>query len=442
MNLKQDIDRLFKEGMSNHSATPPDFVWAGINENLRNNKLKRIKKTVYGVAVSIAILLSFSAGYFLNRIDPNSNNIVKVQNEKTVSAVKKTMSRATVTNKQTTKTVAEIPKKPQIAHKTTLPVVNKPTPIIKREEKSEFIDIQKLQLLKEEKNETILLASIDNNHKPVLKQNDINILNENTEFINMDEYKLPESEVKKQLWSVGMTAAPLVSYRKTTNDIEQLNGTTEKPLTSYSVGMNVRYKVAKRWKIQSGVYMSEMGQISNNVVVNKQPSHAVANKNTYDINTSAGNIQVEDNGDEVIGKLAENNKKPTRGGIDGYSSDIQADFVQNFEYIEVPLLINYNVINRKVSMNISGGVSTNFLYNSYTYIEDNDKYYNLNSRYDNMKNVNYSGVVGIELEYPIVTRLNFNLQPTFRYSLNSITDNSQKVYPYSFGIYTGLRYSF
>ena len=92
-------------------------------------------------------------------------------------------------------------------------------------------------------------------------------------------------------------------------------------------------------------------------------------------------------------------------------------------------------------MNVSGGLSANFLYDNSTYIVNEGSRYDLDAESGDLKNMNYSGVVGLGLEYPIITKLRINLQPTFRYSLNSI-NNSGTVYPYSFGVYTGLKYNF
>jgi len=426
MNIKHNIDKLFNQGLSNHTDTPPDFIWHNINDELKTIKSKKSKKIAYGVAASIALLLSFSSGYFISKINKIDTTVVDMEN------------RAITNYKQTSFKEQQTPELQKVAcnreavyNKNKQIVINKDTI-----SNSNFTEKEDIIETKKEKSKSILLAENSMSKGAQLSKKDYNIDVQPT----VSDFLISKSKIKRQLWSVGMTAAPLISYRTITNKT-QANKTIEKPLTSYSIGVNVGYKVSKRWKIQSGIYMSELGQTSSNVAINKQPHRTVANKNTYNINTSAGNIQIQDNNDELINKLTENTKKPIRSNTNSLESNINADFVQSFEYLEIPVLINYKIIDKKMSMSISGGLSTNFMYNSATYIKSNNTYQNIDSKYNNLKNINYSGVVGIELEYPIITRLNFNLQPTLRYSLNSIT-NTQKVYPYSFGFYTGLRYNF
>jgi len=47
------------------------------------------------------------------------------------------------------------------------------------------------------------------------------------------------------------------------------------------------------------------------------------------------------------------------------------------------------------------------------------------------------------IEYSLSDKFSLNLEPTFRYYLNSFSDmNSMKIHPYSFGVFSGLSYRF
>ncbi len=81
------------------------------------------------------------------------------------------------------------------------------------------------------------------------------------------------------------------------------------------------------------------------------------------------------------------------------------------------------------------------MYGSNAYVQNSGKRYNLDAEMENINTISYSGIFGVGMEYPIVERLQFNLQPTLRYSLTPL-NSSGTVYPYSFGVYTGLRYNF
>jgi hypothetical protein len=81
------------------------------------------------------------------------------------------------------------------------------------------------------------------------------------------------------------------------------------------------------------------------------------------------------------------------------------------------------------------------LYDNAAYVENDGDRYELDAQSDDLNKMNYSSIFGFGLEYPIINRIKFNFQPTLRYSLSSI-NASGSVYPYSFGIYSGLRYNF
>jgi hypothetical protein len=61
----------------------------------------------------------------------------------------------------------------------------------------------------------------------------------------------------------------------------------------------------------------------------------------------------------------------------------------------------------------------------------------------NVNNMNYSGAVGIGLEYPILSKLMLNVEPRFKYYLNPIVKNpTYNIHPYSLGVFTGISYVF
>jgi hypothetical protein len=60
-----------------------------------------------------------------------------------------------------------------------------------------------------------------------------------------------------------------------------------------------------------------------------------------------------------------------------------------------------------------------------------------------VKSVNYSGNAGLGFIYAIAKNFSLSLEPRFRYYLNSInTSLLPPTRPYTFGIMTGVNYSF
>lgn len=497
MTIQQDIDKLFKHGLSDYAEKPPGFVWGGIEQSLNKRRIRRRRNIMYSVAASVAIVLSFGAGYLLTGFQSNNLMVenVPTQNfdiEKSDNS--KINDNTNIDNKNNAdlenNTLKSVEKNNTNSESRSLN--NSPKQELSKSEDQNVKKVKSSGMLlppifaSADEFESDKVEFIEENIEQeaplnTMKMKDINLVNESensdvsilfnskktdVEFNNyqnssMSDYAFSDKPVEKtDLWSIGMAATPLMSYRDVvdvsqedvlnadinTNYTEEYNN--EQPLTSYSVGVNVGYKIAKRWKIQSGLYMSELGQISENVALYDQSAY-VDDKSSYYINTSTGNIEIQGSPNELISRFSETSNDnnilaaPQPKGPDMYGStpDLQANFIQSFEYIEVPVIINYTVIDRKLSMNVSGGLSANFLYDNSTYIVNEGSRYDLDAESGDLKNMNYSGVVGLGLEYPIITKLRINLQPTFRYSLNSI-NNSGTVYPYSFGVYTGLKYNF
>ena len=497
MTIHQDIDKLFKQGLEDYSEKPPSFVWGNVEQSLNKSRLKRRRNILYSIAASVAIVLSFGSGYLLT--GPQSNNLIADNNTNTTNNIEIVDTKATLpielsdntvsitstnvsNNKQPDNTKKTNKVKKQKTKKTQQKKATKTKSSIKKVRSSgkllpPMFASSSTLTTKEDKGaeQNELLSELQPKEAYLIKEdneNDISFMENNKKrHPSYTNYQTSDAPIysfndkpsdNSTLWSVGMSATPLMSFRNVSNtSSEAINPTdintnyeqeynNEKPLTSYSVGVNVGYKVASRWKIQSGVYMSELGQVSENVTLTEQPIYALNDDNiSYNINTSAGNINIQGSPNDLINQFSDNkiieedtnHPKPSAPGSSDIKAELSANFVQTFEYIEIPVLINYTVIDRKLAMNISGGLSTNFMYNNNSYIENDGSFHDLSAETQDLKTMNYSGIVGLGFEYPIITKLKINLQPTFRYSLNPI-DNTGTAYPYSFGVYTGLKYNF
>ena len=99
-------------------------------------------------------------------------------------------------------------------------------------------------------------------------------------------------------------------------------------------------------------------------------------------------------------------------------------------------------MDKTLGINILGGVGANFLVGNNVYlIYDNNK--DVIGKTNGVNNINYSGLLGLGLEYPIMNNLNILIEPSLKYYLNPINSNLEiESHPYSLGIYTGVSYSF
>jgi hypothetical protein len=269
---------------------------------------------------------------------------------------------------------------------------------------------------------------------------------------------------RKDRWSLGSEFAPLYSYRKVASDyldkgiLADINR-SEGSIMAYAGGLRVTYAAGKRLSVQSGIYYSRYGQEKNSVeMVSYTGSFdqvSVPNDMVYlAVVNSTGEINNANSSDRFYdvfypgGAAAANSPETGKAFIN--FADLSAADVQNtdltisqyFDYLELPLLVKYKVIDRKLDFSFMGGFVTNFLVGNKLYLNQDGSSRKIGET-TGINHINYVGSIGIGLEYPLLSGLSFTLEPRFRYYLNPIDKSSKvNVHPYSAGIFAGLTFTF
>lgn len=251
-----------------------------------------------------------------------------------------------------------------------------------------------------------------------------------------------EPRKKSYAWALGAQFAPTYSYREISsnytanpggNPAQQDNyNNIEDALLSYAAGLNVDYNFSGNWGFQSGVYFSRIGQVNNDALQFQKNNNELI---LSAINTSTGYIDV------AIERVPENVRKITspKDTID-MSGVENVRVVQNFDLFEIPLMLRYKVLNRKFSIQLSGGLSPAYLVDNNTYLEMEDRKYDVGSS-GNLNDFIVNTSLGLGLEYLVTKQLSVNFEPTFKYALNPINTNSNFSYhPYYFSWFTGIRF--
>ena len=111
------------------------------------------------------------------------------------------------------------------------------------------------------------------------------------------------------------------------------------------------------------------------------------------------------------------------GGSELNKSGISGDLNQSIEYYELPIEMKYNLYDKKIGLNLVGGFSTLFLSNnSVSMITQNDVT-DLGDA-NNLNDLNFSGNVGVDLDYKISKSWYLNVAPMFKYQFNTYSGNS------------------
>ncbi len=195
---------------------------------------------------------------------------------------------------------------------------------------------------------------------------------------------------------------------------------------SSTVGALVDYNLSKYWSLQSGLTYSNTNIIVQPKTIFAQSDNAGSIK--YRINTSSGYGYV----------LPSFSSNPNIG-----DSLYAFTTTHTLKYINIPLALKYTITKGKFSFNGMAGFSTNILtvgkiettlkkgFNNE--LQAVDKLYGL-------KNIYFSGLAGLGLDYKFNKKVAFSFAPTLRFALNSINkDAPVKSYPNTFGLVLGLK---
>ncbi|GAL65504.1 hypothetical protein JCM19301_3964 [Jejuia pallidilutea] len=114
---------------------------------------------------------------------------------------------------------------------------------------------------------------------------------------------------------------------------------------------------------------------------------------------------------------------------------------QSFGFIEVPLELQYAISTKRLGVNVIGGFSSLFLnnYESFSVVEGERTRLQEN---DNINNTSYSANFGLGLNYKVSKKINLNLEPMFKYQINTFKNTSGDFQPFFIGVYTGFGIKF
>ena len=205
-------------------------------------------------------------------------------------------------------------------------------------------------------------------------------------------------------FSLGILFSPDFDYRylHIENDefnMVQLRNDLETARLGFSAGIVVHYQIKKRLALESGIRLFDKGY-----------KYEMNNKGLVDMD---GNLYTDD---------------------PAIPEELKSE--DHFYYLGIPVKLNYYFLQRKISLFVSAGVSTDFFLSGKTKrimkFEDRTEI----QKYDqdgDFNNVNFTGLAGLGLEINVLQKLKLRVEPTFRYSFTPVIDAQVKEHLYSFG---------
>lgn len=257
-------------------------------------------------------------------------------------------------------------------------------------------------------------------------------------FEALDDKDEPEVALgKKERWSVEPSIAPIYfnAAGEGSSIAPSFVSNSKSGKVSLSYGVLVSYGVGKKLSIRSGIQKVNYGYNTNNISYTSRfgvVSMAHIDNIDYKMNSENLAVQNEPQGKPIPGLAMDASaKNPTRTGR----------MLQQFGYLEVPMEVNYALLDKKFGIDLIGGVSSLFLTDNTVTLESGDRNTELGEA-NNINPVNFSANIGFGLNYRIMPKVHLNVEPIFKYQLNTFSNTAGSFRPFSIGVYSGLNFKF
>jgi hypothetical protein len=461
MKEEHNIDKIIREKLEGFSEEPPAYIWPGIMDQMNAARLNKRRAWYSWSAVAALLLLAFIAGWYLNeRTSPSG--IVQTepvkQEQLLVRENEPVAETPSAEEIQEPARVKMLYADSEAGKKESLPASERKQ-TVRKEESVTYRRADMAFFRRLEPAEAVVMVSEEAlQNEPVVPADvKVDFTYMEQEIIAGNIIANEKASAPEDKWKVGMNVSPgYSSYSARHSSAYASNMTYEATdgNSNMSGGISVRYKTAKRWNVESGVYYAQNGQKTGSspqlfagrkeALYDAAPverlyfNTAVAmSNNQISMNSTAGVIAIENmpKGAEIAANL-----ESTAGFHNAFIS--QGEFSQVFDFVEVPLYLRYLLFGSKMNVELLGGINAGIVVGNNAYL---DNQYGLQhiGKTSEISTFNLSGTMGVGLTYNVGSRISFALEPRMNYYLNSISRNDEVDFrPYRVGFYTGIYYSF
>lgn len=504
MSNKKSIDRLFQEKFKDFEVAPSDAVWNRIEQRLDRKKKKRriipIWWQVGGAAAALVLLFAIGNSLFntdnqnipkvvgtdkpsnaVSEDEQNTNKNIKATDNTTIAADDSytliqedtVISSTKSSERNQLKTATSNRNKASFGVASTNPnsskksnfnknTLNQNNTLVAKEEYPVKQSNEVVQLKSNSEIESIITDSktknnvahtlIEKHKKKTEKQdaiteaNNINDLKKETKDVQTIEEAIAEAnninekeKEKLRRWSIAPSVAPVYfnSLGNGSSIDEQFNENATSNAITMSYGIDGSYAISNRLKITTGVHRVSLNNTINDVLA--LSDNTLASRNASAIRMENVTLKSSaDNSSLMVISRANLNKESIPESINTLPT---GDLEQRFGFIEIPLELEYKVIDKKLGVNVVGGFSTLFLNENEIFADVNGES-TLIGEANNLNDTSFSANFGIGLDYSLSKKLNINLEPKFKYQLNTFNNTSGNFQPFFIGVYTGLSFKF
>tara|TARA_R110002050_G_scaffold77636_5_gene165658 strand:- start:8612 stop:10345 length:1734 start_codon:yes stop_codon:yes gene_type:complete len=254
---------------------------------------------------------------------------------------------------------------------------------------------------------------------------------ENNETIDEEEKEDDQSR-----WSIAPNVAPVYfnSLGQGSSLDKQFNENDKSSDVNMSYGIAGSYNITKKLKIRAGINRVNLNQTTSDV-------YAFTGAETAARGVDAEFNNISFNGSEQHVSLMSSTMMNRSSTPELFNTKIAGKIDQKFGFIEVPVELEYRLLDRKFGINVIGGFSTFILNNNEIYADVNGAT-TLIGEANNINDTSFSANFGLGMDYSLSKQWNLNLEPTFKYQINTFNNTTGDFKPFFIGVYTGLSYKF
>ena len=243
-------------------------------------------------------------------------------------------------------------------------------------------------------------------------------------------------------WGITPMVAPVYYDSFSGSGIsEQFSDNAKKADVNLSYGVQVSYAVTNRLTVRSGINKVDLGYTTEQIGFTPSISarNPTAMISSIDYNENSQIIQLDNNNIQGLPNLPSNNQTEFATNI---VSQKNTSLRQDLGYIEIPIEAEYALINKKVGLQLIGGISSLFLNKNSIFLEEEGNLVSELGKSNSLNNTSFSTNIGLGIDYKFTDKVQFKLEPMFKYQLNAYTKSVSDFKPYYLGLYTGVSFRF
>lgn len=482
MREHDNIDRLFQESFKDFEVDAPQGTWDNIEKKLTQKDDKVIIplwQKLSGVAAIIAILILAGSQWF---VSPNAINSIVDSPNGTLEEVKPTTN--PIENQNILENNSLIAPNNQnsnsqvvVSTGTTENTTDQLEVVTNNEVQvpSNKVETSSNNNQSYSYDQTLALNTTDPKQNNSEQQSSLINYSENTDYsslisalnskdliqneqlnLSTSPIEVPENKVIQPKLKSLVEVAELINSEKSNKKEEQKNSWFVKPQISpilygnlgsgsaidqnfnqnssqgevnMSYGLNVAYQLNDKMKIRTGINRVNLNYNTNDVFV--LPASGFSSINNVDLSANFESSVVS------AQQLSNFQDSELAGRFPTEESQLQ----QQLGFIEIPMELEYKLIDKTIDINIIGGASTLLLNGNSLDIQTGNSTIFLGEA-NNVNNLSFSTNFAIGLDYDISEKLMLNLEPTFKYQFNTFQSGTTDFQPFLLGIYSGVVFKF